>query len=82
MKGKNALASAEGPPAEEGSIGGVSDTASTAQQQLSPAEEKKQLKDDLAKAKEENEAQQKVSADAQKVELHQKAVKESAALDT
>tara|TARA_B110000285_G_scaffold139073_1_gene155636 strand:- start:390 stop:602 length:213 start_codon:yes stop_codon:yes gene_type:complete len=70
MKGKNALASVEGPPTEEGGIGGVSDTASTAQQQLSPAEEKKQLKDDLAKAKAENEAQQKVSADAQKVELH------------
>jgi hypothetical protein len=37
---------------------------------LSPAEEKKQLKEDLAKAKAENEAQQKASVAAQKVELH------------
>jgi hypothetical protein len=35
---------------------------------LSPADEKKQLKDDLAKAKAENEAQQKASIAEQKVE--------------
>lgn len=57
MKGKNTLASTEGPPAEEGGLGGVSDQAPANQQQLSPAEEKKQLKEDLAKAKAENEAQ-------------------------
>lgn len=57
MKGKNALAATEGPPAEEGGIGGVPDQAPANQQQLSPEEEKKQLKEDLAKAKAENEVQ-------------------------
>lgn len=32
MKGKNALAAAEGPPAEEGGVGGVSDQATASQQ--------------------------------------------------
>lgn len=70
MKGKNALAATEGPPAEEGGIGGVPDQAPANQQQLSPEEEKKQLKEDLAKAKAENEVQQKEIIATQKVEEH------------
>lgn len=65
----------------EAGIGGVEEAPSQPQPQLSPEEEKKQLRAELAKASAENEAQQKANLEQQKQDAIKKQAEESKALD-